>query len=167
MHATKDGDSGKFGRVLGRQPAYFPRRTLRLQSTIAEGGDDVVIHDMSHTGLLLETTAFLAERQSLDVELPELGLVRATVVWRSGRYFGCKFARPVSKAAVSAALLRSPITDALPLQPLDEVRAWEQLAELCAVPESEEALSFGIKGQVVLGTSILLWALILWAAGII
>ncbi len=144
-----------------------PRRTLRLQSIIADGGEDVVIHDMSHTGLLLETAAFLAERQSLDVELPELGLVRATVVWRSGRYVGCRFDRPVSKAAISAALLRSPAADALPLQPLDEARAWEQLADLCAVPEPDEVLPFGTKAQVILGASVLLWALILWAVGII
>jgi len=144
-----------------------PRRTLRLQSTIAEGGEDVVIHDISHTGLLLETAAFLADRQSLDVELPEVGLVRATVVWRSGRYVGCRFARPVSKAAVSAALLRSPAADQLPAQPLDEARAWEQLAELCAVPEPAESLSFGTKGRFILGSSVLLWALILGVAGVI
>lgn len=139
-----------------------PRRTLRLHSTISDGAEDVVIHDMSHTGLLLETTAFLAEKQPIDVELPELGLVRANVVWRSGRYVGCKFARPVSQAAVSAALLRNPIVSPERFQPLDEARAWEQLAGLCAEPEPEKGLSFGTRGRVIVGASVLLWALILW-----
>ena len=143
-----------------------PRRTLRLQSTISEGDEDVVIHDMSHTGLLLETTAFLAERQKIDVELPELGLVHATVVWRSGRYVGCRFAKPVSQAAVSAALLRNPIASSLPLQPLDKERAWEQLADLCAEPEPEKGLSFGARARVVVGASVVLWALIRWALGV-
>jgi PilZ domain len=142
---------------------FSPRRTLQLQSTIAEGEEDVIIHDISHTGLLLETDAFFSERQLLDVELPEVGLAKASVVWRSGRYVGCRFVKPLSRAAISAALLRNPITRP---QPSDEERAWEQLGKLCEVPEADGGLSFATRMRVIAGASILLWALILWTAGV-
>jgi hypothetical protein len=144
-----------------------PRRTLHLQSTLADGGEEVIIHDISHTGLLLETTALLTERQALDVELPEVGIVQANVVWRSSRFVGCRFATPVSQAAVSAALLRNPI--ARPEETSEE-RAWERLGELCDVPESARdpnALPIAAKVSIVAGSSVLIWVLILRGFGIV
>jgi hypothetical protein len=144
-----------------------PRRTLHLQSTLADGGEEVVIHDISHTGLLLETTALLTERQALDVELPEVGIVQANVIWRSSRFVGCRFASPVSQAAVSAALLRNPI--ARPGE-MSEERAWEKLGELCEVPENARdrtALPIAAKASIIIGASLALWALILWSVGIL
>jgi hypothetical protein len=41
------------------------------------------------------------------VELPEVGIVRADVIWSRNRFAGCSFEAPISAAAVSAALLRS------------------------------------------------------------
>lgn len=143
-----------------------PRRTLHLESTLLGGGEGVVIHDISHTGLLLETTALLAERQTLDVDLPEAGIVQANVVWRSSRFVGCRFTKPVSQAAISAALLRNPIAVA---ETIDEERAWEKLGELCAVPEAsgERGLSLATRSGIILGASLILWGLILWAVGIL
>jgi hypothetical protein len=37
-----------------------PRRTLQYRSTLSISGHDVVIHDISSTGMLIETTAQLA-----------------------------------------------------------------------------------------------------------
>jgi len=144
-----------------------PRRTLHLQSTLADGGEEVVIHDISHTGLLLETTALLTERQALDVELPEVGIVQANVVWRSSRFVGCRFASPVSQAAVSAALLRNPIER--PAE-ISEERAWEKLGELCAVPEKDrdrDAIPLTARASIIVGVSLVLWTLILWGVGIL
>ena len=144
-----------------------PRRTLHLQSTLADGGEEVIIHDISHTGLLLETTALLTERQAIDVDLPEVGIVQANVVWRSSRFVGCRFASPVSQAAVSAALLRNPI--ARP-EEISEERAWEKLGALCEVPEQErgrDALPIAAKASIIVGVSLVLWTLILWGVGIL
>lgn len=126
----------------------------------------MVIHDISHTGLLLETTALLAERQTIDVDLPEAGIVQANVVWRSSRFVGCRFTKPVSQAAISAALLRNPVD--VP-EPISEERAWEKLGELCEVPEvrGERGLSLAARSGVILGASLMLWGLILWATGIL
>jgi len=87
------------------------RRTLRLQSlgtTASQSAAQVTIHDLSLTGLLIETSADLAADERIDVEVPEAGLTEAKVVWSSGRFFGCRFKRPIPPAALSSAILRSP-----------------------------------------------------------
>lgn len=87
------------------------RRTLRLQAlgtTASQADADVVIHDLSLTGLLIETSAGLAAGERIDVELPGAGPTEAKVVWSSGRFFGCRFKRPIPAAALSSAILRSP-----------------------------------------------------------
>lgn len=87
------------------------RRKLHLeaQSVRASAAQtQVVIHDLSEDGLLVESPIALEQGETLEVLLPEAGSAQATVAWSSGRYFGCKFGEPISTAAVSAALLRSP-----------------------------------------------------------
>jgi hypothetical protein len=91
------------------------RRTLRLQAlgaTASQPDAQVVIHDLSLTGLLIETSAGLAAGERIDVEIPEAGPTEAKVVWNSGRFFGCKFRRPIPPAALSSAILRSPPSSA-------------------------------------------------------
>ncbi|NUT00805.1 MAG: PilZ domain-containing protein [Sphingomonas sp.] len=115
-----------------------PRRRLQL---VAEGvgasaaQTQVVIHDLSEEGLLIESPVPLAEGELLEVDIPEAGSVQAKVSWNSGRFFGCKFTSRISTAAVSAALLRSPAPGAA--QP-DNRAVEKALVEL-------EALSFAIK----------------------
>jgi hypothetical protein len=87
------------------------RRELRLgvRSRSREGGElHVTIHNISRTGLLLEAPeGSLAVGDGLFLEVPEDGEVESKVVWDSGRLFGCKFRAPVSRAAVSGALLQA------------------------------------------------------------
>ena len=86
------------------------RRKLRLQAqgAIASGRTEVVILDLSEDGMLLKCEAELQVGERIDLVIPEAGAAEATIVWASGRYIGCRFDRPLSTAAVSAALLRSP-----------------------------------------------------------
>ena len=56
-----------------------PRRKLQLGSTLSEGGHDVVIHDLSATGVLLQTSARLEPFDDLEVDLPEIGATSAFV----------------------------------------------------------------------------------------
>ncbi len=86
-----------------------PRRALRLDVGSAEAGTagDVTIHDLSLTGVLIETAASLAPGETFAVALPQAGAVEATVAWTSGRFYGCQFRQPISPAALSAALLQS------------------------------------------------------------
>jgi len=88
------------------------RRRLRLTSkgtTAAGGATEVLIYDLSATGLLLETSAEIPLGEIITVEVPLAGKIPATVVWKGGNLFGCRFHKPISTAALSAAQLQSPI----------------------------------------------------------
>lgn len=91
------------------------RRKLYLLtegSTLSASAVQVVIHDISPSGLLVETSAELSVGERLEVEIPEAGRMEAEVVWNEGNHFGCNFKSPISIAATSAALLRSPPAEA-------------------------------------------------------
>lgn len=86
-----------------------PRRTLRLVSRAAHAltTNEVLILDLSTTGLMLETATRLRVGDRLEVELPDAGEVIARVIWQSDTYFGCEFLTRAPVAAISAALLRA------------------------------------------------------------
>lgn len=147
----------------------WQRRRLSLGSSLQSTGDDVTIHDISASGMLIETAAELAVFDALEIELPETGITPALVIWNSGQYFGCEFKQRLSQGAISAALLRSqPAASAeleLPL-PLPEPQSQESTP---GESESQDLLEeqkapFGVRLRVIFGSALLLWALIIWAA---
>ncbi|MBU2587098.1 MAG: helix-turn-helix domain-containing protein [Alphaproteobacteria bacterium] len=86
-----------------------PRRELRLETSgfvPGAGEANVTIHNISATGLLLETGLDLTQGERLTLDLPEAGAVMAVVVWRSERLFGCTFEQPLGPAALAAAQLQ-------------------------------------------------------------
>jgi len=91
-------------------PRSTVRRTLVLCTPAhsSRGATAAVIHDLSERGLKLEVEARLLVDEIIGVELPEAGIVEARIVWVADGFGGCRFLQPVSRAAVSAALLRSP-----------------------------------------------------------
>lgn len=102
------------------------RRTLQLETPVANDLSSwrVVINNLSETGMSFETSLGLALGDTLELGLPQAGAVEARVVWTDGDAFGCQFVQPISKAAVSAALLLSPFSKAAE-QPADTVAgAW-------------------------------------------
>jgi len=146
-----------------------PRLKLALGASLHGTGETVLIHDFSSTGMLIETAARLRLFDKLEIDLPEVGSTRAVVVWTSGRYYGCEFRKPLSKAAISAALLRS--------QPTSSPHTSEQRPFVVvqrAVPETsvvqdgpasaaeDEKAPFGVRLRVILGSTIVLWAIIIW-----
>lgn len=91
-----------------------PRLHMRFEAPGSLGGSDgttVAIHNLSATGMLIETASDLAIGQRLTVALPEAPDCAATIVWRSEALAGCRFDRPLSRAALSAAQLRNPLPD--------------------------------------------------------
>jgi transcriptional regulator with XRE-family HTH domain len=94
------------------------RRALRLETSglLPDGQDaNVTVHNISVTGLLLETGVDLATGETLSLALPETGLVEAEVVWRSERLYGCAFKVPLGAAALAAAQLQGlPVSEAGP-----------------------------------------------------
>jgi transcriptional regulator with XRE-family HTH domain len=99
-----------------------PRRTLHLGvSGRFAGGEEATatVHNISATGMLVETTAPLTEGETIAVELPEAGDCQARIVWIDPPMHGCRFDEPLAPAALSAAQLRGAVRgkqgDALPV----------------------------------------------------
>src|SRR5690606_2697969 len=68
---------------------------------------DMLVHNISETGLLLETQIDLAVGEKIDLALLRQQAATARVVWSSGALFGCRFDVPLSQSALSAARLQS------------------------------------------------------------
>ena len=86
------------------------RRSLKLAArshSPAAGELQVVIHNISRTGLLVEAPEkTLAVGDALYIDVPENGVAESRVVWESGRFFGCELRAGISQGAVSGALLQ-------------------------------------------------------------
>lgn len=137
------------------------RRKLTLGSMLATSGAEVVIHDLSVTGLLIETSGELGTGETLLIDIPERGPTAATVMWNSGRFFGCAFGRRIPLAAVSAALLRNPVA---PRQQLAAgENAWAPDPSLFAVADDAEEIdrySLRTRMLVMLGMAVAAWMLV-------
>lgn len=95
--------------ILSGSQRSAPRRDLRLETSgLAPDGDEanVTIHNISAAGLLIETALDLARGEELALDLPEAGIVAATIVWRSEGLYGCAFERTLGPAALAAAQLQ-------------------------------------------------------------
>lgn len=109
---------------------------LEVRGAHASGADvPVTIHNISETGLLIECEAALSIRDRIDIDLPHAGVVPATLVWVSGRMFGCQFDAPISPAALSAAQLRSAIA-------IEEASPPSSALEQDSVPVGPHSSSF-------------------------
>jgi len=71
---------------------------------------NVLIHDISTAGMLIETKSQLEIGQDIAVSLPEAEHVNARVVWQDEPLFGCRFDQPLPQAALSAVRLRNPVS---------------------------------------------------------
>ena len=122
----------------------------------------------------------------LDVEMALAGGVSAEIVWTSGALYGCRFKEQISQAAVSAALLQADPETAENIGPTETIRCsavepregfseeeieqsqyrdalfpyenWETYRSEAA----DGRPSLQRRVQVILATSLILWALILF-----
>lgn len=169
------------------------RRTLRLEvaGTSSEGvAAPMIIHDLSATGLLVQTDNGLPVGEKLHIELFDAGRHPAKVVWSSGRFIGCKFERPLPQAVISAALLRSvPLEVEQRTEATGASSAVQQLqarvhhlvngpreAGVVEVEASEQDASadnrypLHVRGRILVGVgtvSASIWALVLWAVELV
>ena len=134
-----------YGHFLPSAPGADKRFDARRKlSLLASGvrhdgtGLEVQIHNISGTGLLLESDVKLAAGDRIEIELPHAGDITAVVIWASGRLFGCQFEGPVSPATLSAVELKSAIDAAAAVAPTpgaDGDRA-EPVVDEDAAPEA-------------------------------
>jgi len=63
----------------------------------------VLVHDISDTGLLIETIYALGIGKMIEVNHPCAGvLMEAEIMWAAGQIYGCKFTRERMQATASA-----------------------------------------------------------------
>lgn len=93
----------------------------------------VMLHNLSATGVLVETEAALDVAQLIHLNLPEAGQVAASIIWTSDNLYGCKFARPLSRAALSAAKLRNSLIAEPDVR--DGVNGTDGAAEAMSLPQ--------------------------------
>jgi len=95
------------------------RRALFLETSGSLPGGleaNVIIHNISTSGLLMETEKALEVQERLVLDLPEVGAVRAVIVWQSGILFGCAFEQALDQGDLASVQLRSDPA-AIPLGP--------------------------------------------------
>jgi hypothetical protein len=136
------------------------RRKLRLvvDGSSAAGSAEVLIRDLSTTGILLETGADLSPTDTIQLDLPLAGKRSAKIVWSSDGLFGCEFSRPISPGAVSAALLKTPFHVAPAIAPAEQAAV--EAAPAPGSPASVKKLWSLIGASVALWTAIALVALL-------
>lgn len=119
-HAAKMMISEDFGQAAPDDDRRIgSRRPLRLiaQGTQKAGQPvDVLIHNISETGLLIESDTPLVADDRIEIDLPHSGPTAASIVWASGRLFGCQFDAPIGPASLSAAQLKSGVRRDLDLE---------------------------------------------------
>lgn len=139
--------------------------TLEVRASSPRDAGNALIRNLSERGLLLETAAELAIGETIHVDLPEAGASEARIVWRDGPFFGCEFLTPVSRAAVSAALLLAPIERA-PITPLPDLPANSVFGDDLPEPEFQpEAYSPAVNAVLMtsLVVALLMAALFIYA----
>jgi hypothetical protein len=157
-----------------------PRSRLWLNVPSEVAGAEitnVIVHDLSRGGLLLQADADLEIGAEIAVEMPSAGATTAEVVWNSGSFYGCQFVVPISETTVSAALSESRVvypdfplptgTPPLP-QSTRRVPAPDVADDLEAfapeTPSGAAPLPSHTRILVIVAISLLLWTAIAWAA---
>lgn len=94
-----------------RRGARRHRLNLVADARGAGASGNVEILNLSETGMLLKTAAKLSVGRTIEVVLPVAGKTEATIMWTDANFHGCRFDKPLSKAALSASqLLSEPAT---------------------------------------------------------
>lgn len=83
-----------------------------MRGSRSNPGESFLVHNLSATGLLIESATELPLGTRFALDLPEVGTAMATVRWTSGHLFGCSFEQPLSPAAMAAAQLKNPPAEA-------------------------------------------------------
>jgi hypothetical protein len=143
-------------RALDRRSSRRRALSLTIDGKSDASGMPAVVHDLSQTGLLLETRAELAVGDNIEVVLPHIGAARASVVWSSGPFLGCAFETPITRGAVSASLLKSDPAIATRDQSLSSDPAPIYVDDT----PNEDGYRARLNFFIIVGSSIAAWALI-------
>lgn len=97
-------------RSAGKGRASRRQLRLPLHGSKATGAEiEALVHNISATGMLVESRTPLEIGEVIEVNLPHSGKTATRVIWTSGTLAGCQFEMPISSATLSAAQLRSVV----------------------------------------------------------
>ncbi|HKX89470.1 MAG TPA: helix-turn-helix domain-containing protein [Sphingopyxis sp.] len=97
-------------RSAGKGRASRRQLRLPLHGSKATGTEiEALVHNISATGMLVESGAPLEIGEVIEINLPHSGKTATRVIWTSGQLAGCQFEIPISPATLSAAQLRSVV----------------------------------------------------------
>jgi transcriptional regulator with XRE-family HTH domain len=100
-----------------RRNIHAKRTVIKLAAKlpdVADANRDALILNISSTGVLFQTSRDMAVGEAIEIDLGEAGRQPAEVKWTIDGMAGCQFSRPLAKAALSAALLRSDVVSPPP-----------------------------------------------------
>ncbi len=144
-----------------RGQTRFKLRLTSAGSVGAEGAPAVTVHELSTSGFLIETEQPLAIGSEVSFMLPVVGPVAGEIVWGSGNFVGGQFRSPLSRDAVSAALSASRIVWPEFSASSAADRGAPRVPTRVHEPEpAEPALPLSSRIQIIFGSSLLLWSLI-------
>lgn len=97
-------------RSVGNGRAARRQLRLPLHGSKATGTEiEALVHNISATGMLVESRVPLEIGEIVEVNLPHSGKTATRVIWTSEGIAGCQFEMPISPATLSAAQLRSVV----------------------------------------------------------
>lgn len=88
------------------------RRPTEAPSTMrTDGGEpvDVIVLDISRSGIRIVSDAQLGVGQEISIGLAGAGSTRAFVTWARGDEYGCAFERPMAPEDEALAFSRAPV----------------------------------------------------------
>jgi hypothetical protein len=159
---------GPVGDASGRQ-AERSRLMLDASLDAGDAGEsiDVVVHDISAHGFLVQTAAKLPVGSEVWLELAAIGRVTAKVRWRGSSTMGCEFATPISSEALASTISESKVI--WPNFPANRSAAPAAAPGASpAAPARQPAADDGRwpfwgRAAFILGSSVLLWSLLILA----
>lgn len=92
-------------RTAERRPTDAPS-TMRADNGAPV---DVVVLDISRSGVRIQTDAELEVGQEITIGLAGAGVTRAYVAWAQGGEYGCAFERPIAPEDEMRAFSRAPV----------------------------------------------------------
>ncbi len=128
-----------------RRPATLPVKTIGRGEC-----SELVVLDMSTTGLMVSTAASLELGEEVEIQFPDLCSEKLSVVWGDDDRYGLKFLTPVTSAMVASVLLRSP-----------HARITRNGAEVLDPADGlVTKLPVAVRAWSIIGASAVLWSLI-------
>ena len=129
---------------------------LPAERSTASGTSEVLILDISMTGLLIKTAGDLSLGETIALNIPGTSGVSAVVRWSDEQRFGCKFIEPISEVVLKAVLARSSVDGEVPRDGLHspELRAID--TEDDGAPKMSATVETGwLVGFAVLTTAVI------------